>query len=397
MSKVAELLQKRGEVIHEMKAMLDAAESENRDLSGDEQAKYEAMNKDVDDMKARADRLERVDAVMSDLDTLRGQPSRPSIINDDDPKSPRASAAYRNGFDRYARVGKNGLTADVLNALQVGTDSEGGYIVPEEFETQIVEYLQDINELRSVVTVVSTASDRNIPVESSLGSAAWTAEEGAYTESDVAFSQTVLGSHKLGTIIKVSEELLQDAFFDVQTYLARNFAKRFGIAEESAFVNGDGSGKPTGIVGGSGEGVDAAAVDAITSDEIIDLFHSVPRQYRVNGTWLLNDSTVKLIRKLKDGDQQYLWQPGLQAGQPDLLLGRPVIASTAMPVAEASAKSVVFGDMSGYTVADRQGTVVQRLNELYAANGQVGFRSYKRMDGKMVDATGIKHLVQSAT
>lgn len=396
MSQVEKLLQQRGEIIHEMKNMLDAAEKENRDLNADEQSKYDAMTNDIDALKKRADRLEAVNAVHRDLDSMRGAQPRTGI----DPANtgtsrPLASDQYKNGFDRYARVGMNGLTADVLNALQVGTNSEGGFIVPEEFDTMLVEYLQDINQIRSLVNVVSTASDRNIPVESSLGSATWTAEEAAYTESDAAFSQVVLGSHKLGTIIKVSEELLQDSFFDVQTYLARNFAKRFGIAEEAAFVNGNGTGKPTGIVGGSGLGKTAAGAAAITSDELIDLMHSVPRPYRVRGTWLMHDSTVKLIRKLKDGDSQYLWQPGLQAGQPDMLLGRPVVASTAMPLATTGLKSVVFGDMAGYTVADRQGTVLQRLNELYAANGQVGFRAYKRMDGKMVDATGIKHLIQA--
>jgi HK97 family phage major capsid protein len=396
MSEVTKLLQQRGEVIEQMKNLLNAAEKENRDLNSEEQTKYDAMTNDIDSLKKRADRIEAVNSVVSDLDKLRGPEPRTGIeATASNSKRPLSTDQYKNGFDRYARVGMNGLTGDILNALQVGTNSEGGFIVPEEFDTMLVEYLQDINQIRALVNVVSTASDRNIPVESSLGTATWTAEEAAYTDSDAAFSQVVLGSHKLGTIIKVSEELLQDSFFDVQSYLARNFAKRFGLAEEAAFVAGDGSGKPTGIVGGSGLGKTAAGASAITSDELIDLLHSVPRPYRVRGTWLMNDSTVKLIRKLKDGDSQYLWQPGLQAGQPDMLLGRPVVASTAMPAATTGLKSVVFGDMSGYTVADRQGTVLQRLNELYAANGQVGFRAYKRMDGKMVDASGIKHLIQA--
>jgi HK97 family phage major capsid protein len=394
-------LQRRGEIIHEMKAMLDAAAAEGRDLNAEESAKFDAMNADADSLKQMADRMERVNGALSALDDVRNAAPRPSVTHSDGDKPARAfaSSAYRNAFDEYARKGRNGLSYDVLNALQVGTDSEGGFITPEEFETTLVEYLQDINQMRQFVTVVNTASDRNIPVETSLGTATWTAEEAAYTESDAAFGQVVLGAHKIGTIIKVSEELLQDAFFDVQAYLARNFGKRFGLAEEAAFVNGNGSGKPTGIVGGSGAGVTATGVAAITSDELIDLFHAVPRQYR-NGSsvaWLMNDATAKLIRKLKDGDSQYLWQPGLQAGQPDLILGRPVVVSQAMPTPAAGAKTIVFGDMSGYYVADRAGMTMQRLNELYAANGQVGFRAYKRMDGKTVDATGLKHLVQAAS
>lgn len=398
MPKSVDLLQKRGEVIAQMQAMLDKAEAESRDLTAEENEQFNAMNADIDSLKERADRLDRMAAVSSDLDDIRGSSPRPVV----DPVNgaavrPLASEVYKAGFEEYARKGKNGLSFEVLNALQVGTDSEGGYITPEEFETMLVEYLQDINPIRQFVSVVTTAADRNIPVETTLGSAAWTAEEAAYTESDAAFGQVVLGAHKLGTIIKVSEELLQDAFFDVQAYLARNFGKRFGLGEEAAFVNGDGSGKPTGIVQGSGLGVSAAGAAAITSDELIDLFHSVPRQYR-NGpsvAWLMNDATALLIRKLKDGDNQYLWQPGLQAGQPDLILGRPVVVSQAMPAPTTGNKSIVFGDMSGYYIADRQGMTMQRLNELFAANGQVGFRAYKRMDGKMVDATGLKHLIQA--
>ena len=394
MSTPTELLQKRGEIINEMKNLLDSAEKENRDLSGDEQTKYDAMHEDQASLKTRADRLDAMNSVSGDLDKLRDQAPRASVASDSS-ANPFGCKAYKSGFDTYARRGMNGLTGEVLNALQVGTNSEGGYVVPEEFETQLVAYLQDINPIRQYVNVISTASDRNIPVESTLGVATWTAEEASYTESDAAFGQVVLAAHKLGTIIKVSEELLQDGFFNIQSYLAENFAKRFGIAEEAAFVAGDNSGKPNGIVQGSGLGKTAAGVAAITSDELIDLYHSVPRMYRQNATFLMADATVKLVRKLKDGNSQYLWQPGMQAGQPDMLLGRPLVTSVAMPAATTGLKSVVFGDLSGYTVADRQGTVLQRLNELYAANGQVGFRAYRRMDGDTVDATGIKHLIQA--
>jgi len=394
MSTPTDLLQKRGEIINEMKNLLDSAEKENRDLSGDEQTKYDAMHEDQVSLKTRADRLDTMNTVSGDLDKLRDQAPRASVASDSS-ANPFGCKAYKSGFDTYARRGMNGLTGEVLNALQVGTNSEGGYVVPEEFETQLVAYLQDINPIRQYVNVISTASDRNIPVESTLGVATWTAEEASYTESDAAFGQVVLAAHKLGTIIKVSEELLQDGFFNIQSYLAENFAKRFGIAEEAAFVAGDNSGKPNGIVQGSGLGKTAAGVAAITSDELIDLYHSVPRMYRQNATFLMADATVKLVRKLKDGNSQYLWQPGMQAGQPDMLLGRPLVTSVAMPAATTGLKSVVFGDLSGYTVADRQGTVLQRLNELYAANGQVGFRAYRRMDGDTVDATGIKHLIQA--
>lgn len=391
---INDILLKRNEIIAQMKAVLDKVEAEDRDLNSAEQESYEAMDADQSTLKKRADRLHNAAELNEGL-TINQSVSSRLNVDQENIKNVFASKEYKGAFNIYARTGKAGLSHDILNALQVGTDSEGGYITPEEFDTTLVEVLQDINEVRKFVTVISTSSDRNIPIESSLGVAAWTAEEASFNESDAAFGQAVLGAHKLTTIIKVSEELLADAFFDVSGYLARNFGKRFGIAEEAAFINGDGSGKPTGIVPGSGLGVTAAGAAAITTDELLDLYHSVPRMYRKKAVFLLSDLTIKAIRKLKDGDSQYMWQPGLQAGQPDLLLGRPVIDSSAMPAMTTGLKSVVFGDLSGYVVADRSSAVVQRLIELYAANGQIGFRGFKRMDGKVVDATGIKHLIQA--
>lgn len=390
---VQDLLQKRGETVVAMKALIESVESEGRDFNADEQSKYDKMNDDQTELKARADRMASVAALQNSMEQAPPAPRAPLASPSN--ANPRATDAYKAGFEQFARYGKNALDAKVLNALQVGTDSEGGYIVPEEFETQLTKVLLDWNDIRTYANVIRTGSDRNIPIESSRGSATWTAEEAAYTESDAAFGQVVLGAYKLTRIIKVSEELLQDAFFDVPAYLAQNFGETFGVAEEAAFIDGAGSTLPTGIVPGSSLGKTAAGAAAITADELIDLFHSLGRPYRRNAVWLLNDSTAKLIRKLKDSDNQYLWQPGLQAGQPDVLLGRPVITSVSMPAATTGKKSVVFGDLSYYTIADRVGMSMQRLNELYAANGQVGFRGFKRTEGKVISSSAIKHLIQA--
>lgn len=390
---IRDLLQKRGEIVNSMTGILEKAEKENRDLNAEEQSQYEAMDKDQTELKARADRLHKAEELKNELSTIDGRGVRPNP--GEEVKNKFAADSYKNGFDRYARVGKNGIDMNVMNALEVGTDSEGGYIVPEEFETMLIAKLQDINAFRPLVNTITTASDRNIPVEASIPTATWTAEEAAYTESDPAFGRVVLSSHKLGVITKVSEELLQDAFFDVASYLAGAFAKAFGIAEESAIVNGDGSGKPTGIIQGTTANVSLAGAAAITTDELFDIYHTLTRPYRSSATWLFNDSTVKLIRKLKDADNQYLWQPGLQAGQPDRLLNRPIVASTAMPAATTGNVSVVFGDMRSYTIADRSNRVMQRLNELYAANGQVGFRMFERLDGKVTDSNGLVKATQA--
>ena len=196
-----------------------------------------------------------------------------------------------------------------------------------------------------------------------------------------------------------SEELLNDSVFDLESYIAREFARRIGNKEEEAFFTGNGSGRPLGVLadkGGAEVGVTAASATAITADELLDLFYSLNAPYRKKAVWILNDSTIKAIRKLKDNNGQYLWQPGLIANAPDTLLGRPVRTSAYMPAMAAGAKTIAFGDFSYYWVADRQGRSFKRLNELYAATGQVGFLGSQRVDGKLILPEAIKVLKQKA-
>jgi HK97 family phage major capsid protein len=224
-------------------------------------------------------------------------------------------------------------------------------------------------------------------------------EEGAFNESDDAFTQVTLSAYKLGTMLKVSDELLNDSYFDLEAYIAAEFARRIGAAEEEGFITGNGISKPTGLLnatGGASLGVTAASATAITMDEVLDLYHSLKSAYRKNATFLVNDATVKAIRKLKDGQGQYLWQPSVQAGTPDTILNRPVISTQFMPTAEAGAKTILFGDFKYYWIADRQGRTFKRLNELYAANGQVGFLASQRLDAKLILPEAIKVLQQKA-
>lgn len=389
------LLAERGQCIDAMRALLNRAEAESRDLSPEEQAEYnrhEARQGEIGNLVKRAEKFSQLDAEVGQAINSVTRLSTKA----EGSKDFRNSAEYKEALDVMLRRGGAAvIDPRIHNALQVGTNSEGGYVVPQEFETTLLEALQDINEVRQWCNVISTASQHHIPVESTLGAAAWTAEEAAFNESDAAFNRVTLNDYKATTIIKVSEELLKDSMFDMQGYLARNFGKRFGILEEAAFVAGDGSSKPSGIVPGSSLGKTAAGAAAITTDELIDLYHSLSRPYRKNAVWLMADATAKMIRKLKDTTNQYLWQPGLVAGQPDTLFGRPVIVSDSVPAATTGLKSVVFGDLSYYTIADRQGVTVQRLNELYAATGQVGFRAFKRTDGKVTLSSAIKHLIQA--
>ncbi len=285
--------------------------------------------------------------------------------------------------------------------FEVGTaDSEGGFLVPDEYEGQLIQALQEANILRNLCNVITTSyGDRKIPVVASHGSAVWMDEEGGFDESDDSFTQVTLSAYKLGTMLKVSDELLNDSYFNLEAYIAAEFARRIGAAEESGFILGDGSSKPTGLLhttGGASLGVTAASATAITMDEVLDLYHSLKSTYRKNGTFLVNDATVKAIRKLKDGQGQYFWQPSIQAGVPDTILNRPVITSQYMPTSEAGAKTILFGDFKYYWIADRQGRTFKRLNELYAANGQVGFLASQRLDAKLILPEALKVLQQKA-
>ena len=229
------------------------------------------------------------------------------------------------------------------------------------------------------------------------GSAAWLDEGEDFEESDSVFGQTSIGAYKLGTMIKVSDELLNDSVFSIESYIATEFARRIGAKEEEAFIVGDGDGKPTGIfhaTAGGQLGVTAASATAITADEIIDLVYSLKAPYRKNAVFIMNDATVKAVRKLKDGQGQYLWQPSLTAGTPDTLLNRPVYTSAYAPIIEAGASTIAFGDFGYYWIADRQGRSFKRLNELFATSGQVGFLGSQRVDGKLILPEAVKVLKQ---
>lgn len=397
MNTILELREKRAKAWETAKTFLDAKRTKDGLLSAEDTATYEKMEDDVVNLGKEIERLERQAAIDAELSRPTASPitNQPGFNANGETKKGRSSEAYNEAFWKVMR---NKNSFDVQNALQVGTDSEGGYLVPDEFERTLVEALLEENIFRGLAKVITTSSgDRKIPVVASKGTASWVDEEGLIPESDDSFGQVSIGAYKVATMIKVSEELLNDSVFNLESYIAREFARRIGAKEEEAFFIGNGTGKPTGIfnaTGGAELGVTAASATAITFDELMDLFYSLKAPYRKNATFVTNDATVKMIRKLKDGNGQYLWQPSVQAGQPDTILNRPVKTSSFVPNVEAGAKTVAFGDFGYYWVADRQGRSFQRLNELFAATGQVGFRATQRVDGKLILPEAIKVLKQ---
>lgn len=398
MNKILELREKRAKAWETAKAFLDTKRGNDGLIGTEDTATYEKMEADVVNLGKEIDRLERQQAMDMELNNpVKGAIRNSPNASNAEAKTGRATDEYKSAFWRSMR---NKNSFDVQNALQVGTDSEGGYLVPDEFERILVEALQEENVFRQLAKVITTSSgDKKIPVVATKGTASWVDEEGAIPDSDDAFGQVSIGAYKLATMIKVSEELLNDSVFNLESYIANEFARRIGAKEEEAFFIGDGTGKPTGIfnaAGGATLGVTAASATAITIDEVMDLFYSLKSPYRKNAVFVMNDATVKAIRKLKDGNGQYIWQPSITAGQPDTILNRPVKTSAYVPTLAAAAKSIAFGDFGYYWVADRQGRSFQRLNELYAATGQVGFKATQRVDGKLILAEAIKTLQMKA-
>jgi HK97 family phage major capsid protein len=382
------LSEQRAKLVHDWRAILDKAESESRALTTDEKSQVEKIEQDIDALKATIEARAKFEAVDR------------AIV----PESQRAEKAvketpagdYRTAFWNAMR---SGVATPELRDHKVGTDSLGGFLVPDEFRNELIMALNEQNIIRGLATTFTTQSGvMTIPVNSAHGSASWKAEEAAYSTSDETFAEVTLNAYKGTALIKLTEELLNDSAFPMESFVAQEFGRRLGKLEEEAFVNGDGSSKPTGIVGGATVGKTAAATNAITADELADLYHALGRAYRSKATWVMGDSTVKLIRKLKTGvssDNTYLWQAGLKDGEPDRLFGRPVVVSEFMPAATTGLKPVIFGDISYYYIGDRQAMSMQRLTELYAANGHVGFRQFKRTDGKLSLAVAVQSLVMA--
>ena len=397
MNQILALREKRANLWNETKAFLESHRAEDGTVSAEDNATYEKMEADVVALGKEIDRLERQAAIDREMDQPTAAPLVSRPVAPTAQKQGRASDEYKTAF--WGMIRNRVATPGVMNALQVGTDSEGGYLVPDEYERTLVQGLEEENVLRSLCTVIQTSSgDRKIPLVASHGTASWVDEEATIPDSDDVFGQISIGAHKVATMIKVSDELLQDSVFNIESYIASEFARRIGAAEEEAFITGNGTGKPTGLLhatNGAGIGVTTNG-NTPTADEIFDLIHSIKSVYRKKAVFLLNDSTLKALRKLKDGQGQYLWQPGLKEGQPDTLLNYRLVTSPFMPEIDSGNKVILFGNFKSYWIADRQGRSFQRLNELYAATGQVGFRATQRVDGRLVLAEAMKCLAVKA-
>jgi HK97 family phage major capsid protein len=238
-----------------------------------------------------------------------------------------------------------------------------------------------------------------INIAATKPAAAWIEEGQELTFGDATFDQVILDAHKLHVAIKVTEELLYDNAFNLENYIIDTFGKAIGNAEEDAFLNGDGKGKPTGIFAETGGGQTGVTISGtkLTADDVISLVYALKRPYRKNAVFILNDSTLSALRKLKDNNGAYIWQPSYTSGEPDRLLGYSVLTSAYAPALEAGKPAIAFGDFSYYNIGDRGTRSVQELRELFAGNGMIGYVAKERVDGKLVLPEAVQILKAGAS
>lgn len=396
---IIEMRNKRKKIIETMDGFLDTHKTKNGILSAEDDVTYKAMEDEVSELTNEIHRMERREEIEAELEKPVSKPiiEKPmnGRLNNEEVKTGRATDAYKKAMLSALRSNFR----NVSNVLQEGIDADGGYLVPEEYDTRLIDGLKEENIIRKLGHVITTSGERKINIAATKPAAAWIDEGEALVFSDATFSQINLDAHKLHVAVKVTEELLYDNAFRLENYIIDEFYKALANAEEDAFINGNGTGKPLGILsvsGGAEVGVTAASATAITADEVINLVYSLKRPYRKNAVFILNDQTIATLRKLKDGNGAYMWQPALVAGEPDKLLGYPVYTSAYMPTVEAGAKSIIFGDLSYYNIGDRGSRSFAELRELFAGNGMVGFVAKERVDGKLVLPEAIKVLQQKA-
>jgi HK97 family phage major capsid protein len=440
--KIAAVKEQRASCIVKMREIVEAAETRADNpgvLTAEQQQEFDRLKGEAESLATRAANMEQV----ADIETREVRQIKPGVQTpgNGDPESREAAvksfAEYMarsrgrsldsfTGTDEYREKFYAWMAGDLQRDAYIGPDDAqlknefralskasagaGLNLVPTTFRNQLIDALREFGVMRQLATVITTDSGETIQIPSvtTHGVSTWTAENAAITESDEAFGQLSLSAYANSRAMKVSWQLLTDAAFDLEAYTRQQFGISTGVLENTAYVVGDGSSKPTGITTQTSAGVtlpnSTAGVTGFSTsgaftgaDALIALKYSVLSPYRRNASWLMNDATVGKVALLKDSTNQYIWQPGLTAGAPDMLLGNPVYTDPDVPVMAASAKSILYGDFSWYWIRDVNGILIQRLNELFAMNGQVGFIVFHRTDGKLVNTAAVKHLANAAS
>lgn len=384
---VKELIEKRAKAWEAAKNFVDTHEDKNGNLSAEDSATYTKMEAEIEELTNSIERQQRAERREQELSKpvnspITGKPYKDEPAGEE--KTGRASDEYRKAMLNAMRSNFR----QVSNVLQEGVDSDGGYLVPVEYDKRLIDVLNEENIMRTLGTKITTSGEHKINIAATKPAAAWIEEGGTLSFGDATFDQIYLDAFKLHVAIKVTEELLYDSAFNLENYIITEFGKALANAEEDAFLNGDGKGKPLGIFAKTGGGQSAGTLTAaLKSDDLIDLIYSLKRPYRKNASFILNDATLAQVKKLKDNNGQYLWQPSYQAGEPDRILGYTVRTSAYAPT-----DAIAFGDYRYYNIGDRGSRSFKQLNELFAGNGMIGFVAKERVDGKLVLPEAVKIL-----
>lgn len=375
MSKLLEMIEKRNKAWEGAKAFVEANQDKDGLLTKEQTEQYQAMEEKVKNYSVEIERIQREEAMEKEMSKPINQPIKEKPGMDKEEKTGRARKEYKEGMLQALRTNFK----QVSNVLQEGVDADGGYLVPEEYDERLITVLSEENIIRNLATTIQTSGNHKINIASTEPAAAWIDEGGSLAFGDATFKQILLDAHKLHVAIKVTEELMYDSAFNLEAYITTQFGKALANAEEDAFLNGDGNNKPTGIFHESNGGTFLEKVTAIKADDVINLVHALKRPYRKNAVFITNDKTIAQIRKFKDSNGAFIWQPSYQQGEPDTLLGYPVYTS-----AYAPENAIAFGDFSYYNIGDRGARSFKALTELFAGNGMIGYVAKERVDGKLV-------------
>lgn len=402
---IKSLSDKRAELWEKAKTHLDTVERSGDGLTGEAEATWAAMNKELGEYDARIMELVEVEHRNDEAEAVRAEFSGLRPASDPAPATGGEGGSEAEILRAIHRGELRGhtFTGDERRDLTAGTSTDGKELVPTSFRSQLYEHLVSTSGIRRAgVTVLTTDTGEEIlvPKTTSYSTASIVGEGGAIGESDPQFGQVSLGAFKYAFIVDVSSELLSDSAFDIVPFLARQGGRALGLGSDAHFITGNGTTQPQGVaavatVGKTG-GTGVAGVP--TADDLIDLHYSVIEPYRVNATWLMRDSTLAAVRKLKGTDDNYLWQPGLQGGQPSTILDRPVVSDPNVAATATSARSVLFGDFAAYFIRDVKGVRVERSDHARWDTDMASFRFILRSDGDLVDTTGaVKAFVGGAS
>lgn len=361
---------------------------------------------DADPAEAVTKALEAIDAKLADklgaletksaerMDRLEARLNRPGATA---PKAAEEAPGEleRKAFVSYLRAGTDGIGAEEKKALSVGTLTAGGYLAPDQFTTDFVRDLTLFSPIRSIATVKPTSSHTVlVPKRTGITNAKWQGEAVATTGSEPAFGQQEVEVRNLSTHTDVNNQLIEDAVVDVEAEVRLALAEDFGAKEGKAFVSGDGVLEPQGFMTADGitAGLNGHATN-LSVDALIKLLYSLAPFYRNRSTWVMNGSTLAIVRSLRDGDNRLLWQPAFSAGQPETILGRPVVEAVDMPDLAANAFPIALGDFaSAYWIYDRKLMQVKANPFLLMTTDQTRFHATRRTGAAVVQPAALRKL-----